>query len=410
MTELPPTAAQTTADQPWPVRLLAQKIAAYVDRMSPVWIEGQIVQLNRRPGSGMSFLTLRDTESDASLPVSILSRILDRTEGLTEGARVVVHAKAVFWTRRGTLSMQADEIRQLGVGELLARIEHLKRILAAEGLFDADRKVPLPFLPAAVGLICGRNSKAEHDVVVNARQRWPAVQFEIRQVAVQGTACVPEVTAALAELDAHPDVDVIVVARGGGSVEDLLGFSNETLVRAAAACRTPVVSAIGHETDTPLLDLVADYRASTPTEAAKRIVPDLTRERANLVQARNRLHLAVTNRIDQAQLALNTIRSRPVLANPTSRIDDLDMRLAQLRNRTHQLTAHRIELATAELTHLVAQVTALSPAATLQRGYAVVHGPDGGVLTNPDAVQAGDRLRIRLAGGELAATARPVED
>jgi len=358
----------------------------------------------------MSFLTLRDTESDASLPVSILSRILDRTEGLTEGARVVVHAKAVFWTRRGTLSMQADEIRQLGVGELLARIEHLKRILAAEGLFDADRKVPLPFLPAAVGLICGRNSKAEHDVVVNARQRWPAVQFEIRQVAVQGTACVPEVTAALAELDAHPDVDVIVVARGGGSVEDLLGFSNETLVRAAAACRTPVVSAIGHETDTPLLDLVADYRASTPTEAAKRIVPDLTRERANLVQARNRLHLAVTNRIDQAQLALNTIRSRPVLANPTSRIDDLDMRLAQLRNRTHQLTAHRIELATAELTHLVAQVTALSPAATLQRGYAVVHGPDGGVLTNPDAVQAGDRLRIRLAGGELAATARPVED
>jgi exodeoxyribonuclease VII large subunit len=410
VTELPPTAAQTTADQPWPVRLLAQKIAAYVDRMSPVWIEGQIVQLNRRPGSGMSFLTLRDTESDASLPVSILSRILDRTEGLTEGARVVVHAKAVFWTRRGTLSMQADEIRQLGVGELLARIEHLKRILAAEGLFDADRKVPLPFLPAAVGLICGRNSKAEHDVVVNARQRWPAVQFEIRQVAVQGTACVPEVTAALAELDAHPDVDVIVVARGGGSVEDLLGFSNETLVRAAAACRTPVVSAIGHETDTPLLDLVADYRASTPTEAAKRIVPDLTRERANLVQARNRLHLAVTNRIDQAQLALNTIRSRPVLANPTSRIDDLDMRLAQLRNRTHQLTAHRIELATAELTHLVAQVTALSPAATLQRGYAVVHGPDGGVLTNPDAVQAGDRLRIRLAGGELAATARPVED
>ena len=410
MTELPPTAAQTTADHPWPVRLLAQKIAAYVDRMSPVWIEGQIVQLNRRPGSGMSFLTLPDTESDASLPVSILSRILDRTEGLTEGARVVVHAKAVFWTRRGTLSMQADEIRQLGVGELLARIEHLKRILAAEGLFDADRKVPLPFLPAAVGLICGRNSKAEHDVVVNARQRWPAVQFEIRQVAVQGTACVPEVTAALAELDAHPDVDVIVVARGGGSVEDLLGFSNETLVRAAAACRTPVVSAIGHETDTPLLDLVADYRASTPTEAAKRIVPDLTRERANLVQARNRLHLAVTNRIDQAQLALNTIRSRPVLANPTSRIDDLDMRLAQLRNRTHQLTAHRIELATAELTHLVAQVTALSPAATLQRGYAVVHGPDGGVLTNPDAVQAGDRLRIRLAGGELAATARPVED
>ncbi len=194
----------------------------------------------------------------------------------------MVHATPTFWSKRGTLQLQADAIRMVGLGELLARIEHLRRVLAAEGLFDADRKVALPFLPAVVGLVCGRESKAEHDVVVNARERWPQVQFVIREVAVQGPRAVPEVSAAIAELDADPSVEVIVVARGGGSVEDLLPFSNEAMVRAAAACRTPLVSAIGHETDAPLLDLVADHRASTPTDAAKRIVPDVAEERLRI--------------------------------------------------------------------------------------------------------------------------------
>ncbi len=270
------------------MRHLSAKIAEYVHRMPGVWVEGQLVQLNRR--AGMSFMTLRDTEADVSLSVVAHTRVLGE---IGEGAHVVVHATPTFWNKRGTLQLQADTIRVVGLGDLLARIEHLRGVLAAEGLFDADRKVPLPFLPGVVGLVCGRESKAEHDVVVNARARWPQVQFVIREVAVQGPRAVPEVSAAIAELDADPQVEVIVVARGGGSVEDLLPFSNEALVRAAAACRTPLVSAIGHETDAPLLDLVADHRASTPTDAAKRIVPDVAEERRRLTQARQRTAAAV---------------------------------------------------------------------------------------------------------------------
>jgi len=299
---LPEKALDTTASRPWPVRVLSEKIRGYIDRMPPVWVEGQVVQFNHRQGSGQQYLTLRDTDLDVSLPVTIFSRILATLPVAPgEGDHVVIHAKPTFWTKRGTLQMQASEIRAVGVGELLARIDQLRRVLAAEGLFDADRKRPLPFLPAVVGLVCGRDSKAEHDVVVNARARWPQVRFEIREVAVQGVNAVREVGAAITELDARPEVDVIVVARGGGSVEDLLPFSNEALVRAAAACRTPLVSAIGHETDAPLLDLVADFRASTPTDAAKRIVPDVAEERTRLTQARSRMRGAVAALVAREQ-------------------------------------------------------------------------------------------------------------
>ena len=221
-----------------------------------------------------------------SLPVTCAVRLLEAAS-IREGAHVVVHAKAQIWAGRGSLSFAADQIRQVGVGELLAQLEHLRRVLTAEGLFAADRKRPLPFLPRRVGVVCGRASAAEHDVVENARRRWPAVQFRLLEVAVQGTNAVPEVTGALAALDQDPEVDVIVVTRGGGSLEDLLPFSTEALIRAVAACRTPVVSAIGHESDVPLLDLVADVRASTPTDAAKRVVPDVVEEaRKRVVAAR----------------------------------------------------------------------------------------------------------------------------
>ncbi|HLS50273.1 MAG TPA: exodeoxyribonuclease VII large subunit, partial [Actinomycetaceae bacterium] len=298
---LPGLARDTTAHHPWPVRLLSTKIAEYVARMTPVWVEGQIVQLNRRPGATMAFLTLRDTDANVSLPVKINARHLPE---VAEGARVVVHAKPDFWMVNGSLSLMAREIRPVGLGDLLARIEQLKRTLAAEGLFAPERKVALPFLPRRIGLICGRESKAEHDVVVNARARWPGARFDIREVAVQGPGTVEQVSAALAELDALAEVDVIVIARGGGSVEDLLPFSNEQLVRAAAACATPLVSAIGHETDAPLLDLVADYRASTPTDAAKRIVPDVREERLGLRTARERIRAAIVARISAEQRML----------------------------------------------------------------------------------------------------------
>ncbi|WP_407344358.1 exodeoxyribonuclease VII large subunit [Pengzhenrongella phosphoraccumulans] len=405
---LPARALDTSPEHPWPVRLLSAKMADYVAKMSPVWVEGQIVQLNRRPGAGMAFLTLRDSDADMSLPVSVYSRVLDAvTMPLAEGSHVVVHAKPTFWTKRGTLQLQADDLRAVGVGELLARIEHLKRVLAAEGLFDVARKVPLPFLPAVVGLICGRESKAEHDVVVNAQARWPQVRFEIREVAVQGVGAVPQVSAAIAELDADPRVEVIVVARGGGAVEDLLPFSNETLVRAAAACRTPLVSAIGHETDTPLLDLVADYRASTPTDAAKRIVPDVTEERTRLTQARTRIRSAVVHLVGREQAGLDATRSRPVLAAPESMVDARELEVRQRREAGRRALEVWLARSTGQTAQLAAQLRALSPAATLDRGYAVVQRADGAVVRDPADVTAGEALRIRVARGEVAATVAP---
>ncbi len=402
--ELPLKALDTTPTSPWPVRVLSEKIKGYIDKMPPVWVEGQVVQFNQRPGSGMQWLTLRDTDADASLPVTIFSRVLGTlARPPAEGDHVVVHAKPVFWTKRGTLQMQANEIKAVGVGELLARIEALKKVLAAEGLFDVSRKRNLPFLPAVVGLVCGRESKAEHDVVVNARARWPQVRFEIREVAVQGVNAVREVSNAIAELDQDPRVDVIVVARGGGSVEDLLPFSNESLVRAVAQTRTPLVSAIGHETDAPLLDLVADYRASTPTDAAKRIVPDVSEERLRLTQARSRMRGAVSAMLDREQRGLDGVRSRPVLAVPLTMLESRERDVLQaIRHGRHALDALLLR-ASGEIGRLGAQVRALSPASTLERGYAVVQRADGHVVRRPDDVAVGAGVRVRLAEGALDA-------
>jgi len=401
---VPATAAETSAEQPWPVRLLTAKITEYIAKMPPVWVEGQVVQLTRRPGTSLCFLTLRDTTVDMSLPVTAGARLVDSLPGgLVQGAQVVVRAKPEFWPKRGTLQLTAGEIRPVGVGELLARIEHLKRVLASEGLFEASRKKPLPFLPRAVGLVCGRASAAERDVVVTARHRWPGVHFEIREVAVQGPDAVPQVGAALAELDAHPEVDVIVVARGGGALEDLLPFSNEALVRAVAGCRTPVVSAIGHEVDSPLLDLVADVRASTPTDAGRRVVPAVAEELSGLASTRNRLRRAVHHRLDAEEHRLQALVSRPVLADPHAGLDDREAEVTDRLTRGRRALAVRLDRAGDEVRHLAATVRALSPASTLQRGYAVVQRADGAVVRSASEVDVGDRLRVRLAEGELAA-------
>nr|WP_243118563.1 exodeoxyribonuclease VII large subunit [Actinomyces wuliandei] len=406
--ELAPRANLTTADNPWPLRLLSSKIEEYVSRMTEVWVEGQVVQLSRRPGARMVFLTLRDTDADTSMPVAIYARTLDAALArsgaqLTEGARVVVHARPVFWTRRGSLQLQADDVRPVGVGDLLARIEQLRRVLAAEGLFDAERKQPLPFLPRRVGLVCGRAAKAKDDVLVNSRLRWPGLPFEVREVAVQGSQAVPEVTRALRELDATEDVDVIVVARGGGAVEDLLPFSDEGLVRAAAACRTPLVSAIGHETDCPLLDLVADYRASTPTDAARRIVPDLSQETSGLDSARERLRSLMTARLDAEQAALDQLRARPVLAEPTSIVSGRLDELGQARDRLRRALSHHLSLAAADLRADHARLTALSPQGVLDRGYAILRTPGGTVITGAEDVKKGDLIEGVLARGRMVA-------
>lgn len=397
-------AGDTTKDNPWPVRLLSQKIAQYIDRMVPLWIEGQVVQLNRRPGAGMAFLTLRDTDQDMSLPVSIYANALSAAGPLSEGAHVVAHVKPTFWTKRGSFQLQAREIAQVGLGELLARIEQLKSQLAAEGLFDDSRKKPLPFLPARVGLICGRESEALHDVVVNASNRWPEVQFEIREVAVQGVHAVAQVSAALAELDARDDIDVIVIARGGGAVEDLLPFSNESLVRAVAAARTPIVSAIGHERDTPLIDFAADFRASTPTDAAKRIVPNVVEERAGVANALGRIRGAIESRVMRESNGLAQLVSRPVLANPMALIEPHEVALGQQTERLRNSLDRQVMRLELELHRLSAQVGALSPQATLERGYAVVQDLSGHVVTTAESVAPGQEVSVRLYEGSFTAT------
>ncbi len=406
MTPLPERATDTSAEEPWPVRLLSMKIGEYVEKMSVTWVEGQVVQLNRRPGARTAYLTLRDPDVDMSLSVSIHVNALDAMAGpLAEGARVVVQAKPTFWNQRGALMLDARQIRPVGVGELLARLEYLKRTLAQEGLFDADRKRPLPFLPRRVGLVCGRASAAERDVVENALRRWPATRFEIRQVAVQGTNAVAEVSAAVAELDAHPEVDVIVVTRGGGSVEDLLPFSNETLLRAVAAARTPVVSAIGHDVDSPLLDLVADHRASTPTDAAKAVVPDAEAERRSVAAARERITLSLTARLTHERRRLVELRSRPVLSDKGAFVRGQREVVGALRARSRRGVESRLHRARDHTAHLRSQVRTLSPQSTLERGYAIVQQVDGTVVLDPTTLRPDELLRVRVARGDFGARA-----
>lgn len=394
----------TSAETAWPVRTVAQKIAQWVARLGTVWVEGQVTQVSRRAGAGTAFLTVRDAAADVSLTVTCPPRVLEALEvPLADGAHVVVHGAPSFYLGRGTLSLAATEIRAVGVGQLLARLEQLKRVLTAEGIFAADRKRPLPFLPAVVGLVCGRASAAEKDVVENARRRWPSVRFRVMEVAVQGVNAVPEVSAALRTLDADPEVEVIVVTRGGGSLEDLLPFSNEALVRAVAACRTPVVSAIGHEVDVPLLDLVADVRASTPTDAAKRVVPDVGEELTRVRQARDRLRRCIETRLEREQAGLSALRSRPVLADPLGGVEARAEQVRTLLDRARRTVGQSLDRADDDLSHTRARVSALSPAATLQRGYAVVQRGDGSVVRRADELTAGDDVRLRLAVGDAAA-------
>lgn len=400
---LPATAGETSPENPWPVRMLTMKLGDYLAKAPALWVEGQIVEVTRRQTT--CYLTLRDADVDMSFSVTTHARVLDSlTVPLVEGARVVAHVRAQLWPKRGSLNLSADQVRPVGVGELLARLEHLRRVLAAEGLFAPERKRRLPFLPRVIGLVCGRNSAAERDVVENARRRWPAVRFDVRQVAVQGATAVAEVTEAIAALDAEPEVDVIVVARGGGSLEDLLPFSNEALVRAAAACRTPLVSAIGHEVDTPLLDLVADLRASTPTDAAKRVVPDLGEEDEALRAARGRLRSAWGRRLEAESALVRDLRARPALAQPRRTLDEAAGRVEELRARARRTLGARLDRAHDDVDHLLQRVVALSPAATLARGYAVVLRDDGALVRSPGDVADGDGLDVRLASGRIAAT------
>ena len=396
---------ETSSDSPAPVRVVTEAIKEYIDRLGPIWIEGEIAELNERSGM-MAFMRLRDTSADMSISVMCHKSVIAAVKPLPANARVVIYAKPSWYTKSGTLSMSAKEIRQVGVGELLARLEALKTLLAAEGLFSIERKVALPVLPRKVGLICGRNTDAEKDVVENAKRRWPAVEFEIREVTVQGAAAVVEVSAALRELESNPEVDVIIITRGGGSFEDLLPFSDETLVRLAASCETPIVSAIGHEKDSPLLDLVADYRASTPTDAAKRVVPDIAEEVANINKLRDRSYRALAARVDYESNFIAQLRSRPVMKDPGAFITILSEELADLRQRSRRSFTATIDAERKELKAITAHLRSLSPQSTLDRGYSVVRDSKGKVIRDAGKLKAGDILAIKVAKGETSATVR----
>jgi exodeoxyribonuclease VII large subunit len=396
-------------DNPWPVRAVATRVAKWIDRLGTVWIEGQLTELKLRGPT--AWMVLRDPAADMSLSVSCPHDLVTNAPvPLTEGTQVIMHGKPQFFTRNGSFSLRVSEIRAVGLGELLARIERLRQLLHAEGLFDPRLKRPIPFLPNTVGLITGRASAAERDVMTVATGRWPAVRFSVRNTVVQGPNAVPQIVEALRDLDRDAAVDVIVIARGGGSVEDLLPFSDETLCRAIAACTTPVVSAVGHEPDNPLCDLVADVRAATPTDAAKRIVPDAAAEQALVTDLRRRCARALRNWVHREQHTLDQLRSRPVLAAPlaalTARVDEIHRARAAARRDITRLVA----VETDRLGHLSARLSTLGPAATLARGYAVVQTmPDGGVLRTRADAPVGARLRVRVSDGAVTAVSEGPE-
>ena len=395
---------ETSADAPAPVRQIANLVSQYVDRLGAVWVEGQIAQINRRPGIQTVFMTLRDSVADISIPLTVPR---DRVDGLAaplvEGASVVVLAKPSYYANRGSFSLAVREIRMVGLGELLARLERRRQLLAAEGLFERDLKRSLPFLPRRVGLVTAPESAAERDVLENARRRWPNVAFEVAYATMQGQRAAAEVMEALGRLERHPDVDVIVVARGGGSVEDLLPFSDEALIRAVHRLRTPVVSAIGHEQDQPLLDLVADVRASTPTDAAKLVVPDVAEELRLVDAARARLRHTLAGWLAREQAGIDALRSRPVLGDPRVLLDERLAEVEELRDRARLVLRHRLDRAQDDVAHHRARARALSPLATLERGYAVLQDDGGHVVTSVTAVAAESAISVRIADGRVHA-------
>ena len=392
----------STPQAPTSVSRLNDTIRGFVQTWGSVWVEGEITAFNLRGGN--VFGRLKDLVTDATISFRIWSSTRERLPGdLKVGDHVIACVKADYFVKNGDFGFGVSAMRHVGLGDQLERLERLRAQLRAEGLFDASRKRPIPFLPHVIGLITGENSDAEKDVHRNAELRWPQVTFRTKYAAVQGDRCVPETIAALKALDAAPDVDVIIIARGGGDPQTLLGFSDERLVRAVAAASTPVVSAIGHENDHPLLDDVADLRASTPTDAAKRVVPDVAEQRALVAQLRARLSSRLTQRLSHDIAQLEQLRSRPVLRAPesllTTRAHEVELLAARGRERVDRsLQAH--ERRTAELR---ATLRALSPASTLARGYAIAHLADGVIVRDAAQAPASTPVVITVGRGSFAA-------
>ena len=400
------TDAPPTVDAPWPIALLSSKIKGWIDRLGSVWVEGEITQWG--VSGGNVYGKLKDLDADATVGFTVWSSVRTKLPAdLKQGDRVVALVKPNYWVKGGTLTMQVFEMRHVGLGDLLERLERLRQKLRAEGLFDASRKKALPFLPSVIGLVTGKDSDAEKDVLRNAQLRWPAVEFRVAHAAVQGDRAVGEVIAAIRRLDDDPEVEVIIVARGGGDFQNLLVFSDETLVRTVAEAVTPLVSAIGHEADRPLLDDVADLRASTPTDAAKRVVPDVAEELTNVRQARARIGTRMVSLVSTEIERLEQLRSRPVLAGSDWLVDSRAEELSRYVGRSRELIDLRIERAATRVTDLRSQLRALSPQGTLNRGYSIAQLADGSVLRSEADAPAGTRLLLTLADGSVHSTVEP---
>lgn len=400
--------APATREAPWPVAAMSQKIKEWIDRLGTVWVEGEITQWQVR--GGHVYGKLKDLSQDATVSFTVWSSVSRKLPAdFAQGDRVIALVKPDFWVKGGSLTVQVFDLSHVGLGELLQRLEQLRQQLQREGLFEAARKRPLPFLPGLIGLVTGRDSDAEKDVIRNATLRWPGVKFRVHYAAVQGDRAAAEVTAGIVALDADPEVDVIIVARGGGDFQHLLPFSDEGVVRAAAAASTPIVSAIGHEADRPLLDDVADLRASTPTDAAKRVVPDVEEEHARISDARARMSFRLSQLLTHETDRISQLRARPVLATPERMVEERAEELVRWIARGSELTERHVADRANELSHAHARLTALSPRATLERGYAIAQLSSGAVLRDPADAPAGTAIHLALAGGGLDAVAASSE-
>ncbi|MFZ9227588.1 MAG: exodeoxyribonuclease VII large subunit [Candidatus Nanopelagicales bacterium] len=384
------------------VKDASRALSEIISSMPSVWIEGQITSIKIRPGSDWVFVDLRDVSAEATLNVVFNRSVLDDAPSEIEsGQRVLVHGKPEFWMNRGSLVFRARRIQPVGLGELMIALEKLKQQLLKEGLFAPEKKKPIPFLPKKIGLICGRASAAMKDVMENTMLRWPGIKFDVHEVAVQGVKSSSEVRAALAQLNAENEVEVIVITRGGGSFEDLLPFSDEMLLRAVAASNIPVISAIGHEQDNPLLDYVADLRASTPTDAASKLVPDLEDEIELIDDWVFRMREIIANRIEREQTSLERLLEKSALDSPKEFIQSHRDVIIDLKTNLRNLISTKIYTEQTWFKPRLAQLRTLSPLSTLARGFALVQKNDGKLVRKESDVNSGDLLKIRLEKDSL---------
>lgn len=403
--ELPRFARDTTPENPWPVSLLSQHFHDAVERWPAAWIEGQIIEINARR-TGTVYLTLRDSFQEVSISALGFGAFAQKARAFQQGDRVVMHGQADLWVKSTRLSFRADDIRRIGSGGIKEQIDELRKKLKGEGLFDESNKVPIPEFPTTIGIVCGPGARAEGDIITNVNLRWPIVNFAVKYAHVQGPQCPAEVVQAIQELDADPAVDVIIVARGGGSFEDLIGFSDERVVRATAACVTPIISAVGHEDDWTLIDLASDMRASTPTDAAKRVVPDVREQQQLVASAIGTMSMRMRAIVDNESRLIEGYVNRPSLTHPQTMVESHERDIADAVRAMRIGLTRIVDDAQMHVEKLKATLTALSPQSTLDRGYAVLQNASGHVVDDAGDVHVGDELTITLRHGTVVAQAQ----